>query len=725
MQLYPAVNPDKDRLISFEKFCRNSAEEVEMRHCFAETNAPCRVGCENLEFCTNFNNRPTSLFRSCTRENDLKAKTLYNDWSRRGGKIEMSWFGFEVDLLPVASCQPHMWKALACTIHIQPCSSYTGELTICKSDCLHMMHSCMDGRSDSNAMVNVEKVCEKLTRGSDTSKCISLSTYTKAAEPSKPKRASPSSSFDLSSLRPSSMTSSEQSYSRPCDAGDACAPGEVCLVERDACHHDQRDHCLTHTCVPGCTLSGGSEVTVPHGQLISMPLMTSLSTSTPRHHHRCFVSAVCDAGQQSRDPIVRLLDEGGVASAEAKCDRSQGHVTRRSCRLPDGGSADDFERFTWGCNTCVCMDGRPVCTKIKCPRVKDEEYLLPLQEAARKDGCSCEVPPCGNCVQSTYCAKDTCKHNERCVSTPRVCLTSPDQLCPQYECVPRHKKCRKLLSNAIVQMEGHFFENPYHRYRKYQDILSSSLFFSSLQVAKSNQKVCDVTGHTHDDICSLVDQSRRVHFAYSGNCKAECSSESAAPVCGFDGVTYESSCVATSSGVLVQHRGACTRGESCANVTCTEKVGTDCDVITPPGACCPICAGLFRVVFDRDLMRNFDAWKGPMTVNDVVMELGRFVDIYECRLYGHLTEEDDLAMMVVPREPTNLLTRACSSEAERIASLINKRHPRLTSRLALSPLLASRLVTTPPTDNGGSSRPPPPLGAALLLFLGHALLLLT
>lgn len=41
---------------------------------------PCKLGCNDLEFCTNFNNRPTSLFRSCSKQSDSAARKEFQNW---------------------------------------------------------------------------------------------------------------------------------------------------------------------------------------------------------------------------------------------------------------------------------------------------------------------------------------------------------------------------------------------------------------------------------------------------------------------------------------------------------------------------------------------------------------------------------------------------------------------------------------------------------------------
>lgn len=41
---------------------------------------PCKLGCNDMEFCTNFNNRPTSLFRSCSKQSDSVARKEFQNW---------------------------------------------------------------------------------------------------------------------------------------------------------------------------------------------------------------------------------------------------------------------------------------------------------------------------------------------------------------------------------------------------------------------------------------------------------------------------------------------------------------------------------------------------------------------------------------------------------------------------------------------------------------------
>ena len=44
----------------------------------------CTMGCDGLDFCTNFNNRPTELFRSCNKMADEGARKEVAMWTETG-----------------------------------------------------------------------------------------------------------------------------------------------------------------------------------------------------------------------------------------------------------------------------------------------------------------------------------------------------------------------------------------------------------------------------------------------------------------------------------------------------------------------------------------------------------------------------------------------------------------------------------------------------------------
>lgn len=83
-------------------------------------------------------------------------------------------------------------------------------------------------------------------------------------------------------------------------------------------------------------------------------------------------------------------------------------------------------------------------------------------------------------------------------------------------------------------------------------------------------------------------------------------------MCGADGNTYGSQCAATSRSVLVDYPGPCmavgvietqAKAQCGPPVQCAPLALEGCLGTTPPGACCPVCAGAIRVLY-RSVFRD-------------------------------------------------------------------------------------------------------------------------
>jgi len=79
---------------------------------------PCELGCDGLSFCTNFNNRPTELYRSCTPQADEAARSEVTLWQNQN---IIALPGLTLPLKPDEKCS-NIWKAVACTLQVKPCS---------------------------------------------------------------------------------------------------------------------------------------------------------------------------------------------------------------------------------------------------------------------------------------------------------------------------------------------------------------------------------------------------------------------------------------------------------------------------------------------------------------------------------------------------------------------------------------------------------------------------
>lgn len=119
-------------------------------------------------------------------------------------------------------------------------------------------------------------------------------------------------------------------------------------------------------------------------------------------------------------------------------------------------------------------------------------------------------------------------------------------------------------------------------------------------------------------MCYLVRAGRTL--AYKGPCRTGCNAEET--VCGIDGTTYTSECAALSQYIAVDYVGNCaavglvtdSAQPMCSSIICPPLPPGGCLAVTPPGACCPICAGALRILFSRkQIDRALYALQGTTT----------------------------------------------------------------------------------------------------------------
>lgn len=64
-------------------FCKQICSHINRRYYnnkYFLVDEPCELGCDGLSFCTNFNNKPTELFRSCNTQADEAARNDVALW---------------------------------------------------------------------------------------------------------------------------------------------------------------------------------------------------------------------------------------------------------------------------------------------------------------------------------------------------------------------------------------------------------------------------------------------------------------------------------------------------------------------------------------------------------------------------------------------------------------------------------------------------------------------
>lgn len=200
-------------------------------------------------------------------------------------------------------------------------------------------------------------------------------------------------------------------------------------------------------------------------------------------------------------------------------------------------------------------------------------------------------------------------------------------------------------------------------------------------------------------------------------------------VCGIDGVTYGSECEALSGELIeyclkietvkkmlkflefsmVDYAGQCqavgliddetTAGSRCPSVKCDKKLPKNCLGIVPPGACCPICGEVLRIVYSRkQIDRALYALRGKstesLTLKSILNSLQSLIKISQCYVSGYLTFETDIFVAVhsIHKNPTDVQIESCKREAEKLSILIRTKSHFITSDLGLSSLTVANIV---------------------------------
>ncbi|XP_077978597.1 reversion-inducing cysteine-rich protein with Kazal motifs-like [Glandiceps talaboti] len=631
----------------FDTRCQYQPKETELLRCIADVQEPCELGCTGLTYCQNFNGRPTEFFRSCTSRSDQGAEDDMSLWQE--GTIDLRFLETKIQVLDIRQCQPDMWKAIACALQIKPCHSKSHANLICKSDCISILSDCLD-HSRHDAYQTPESLCTMMSPSDDSAPCLSLQNY----------------------LAPSTRDERMHEVNVPCHSNpcsnETAGLHQLCQINRHTC--DYTDVCYDHSCASGCKLGEASKFLVPQGSYVQIPDLDSIQPG-------CF--KVCQCGSNN------LLED---------CDFVLCVDTSLKCK--EGGQIKDHHtHFHVDCNICSCYSGELICSLRQC--ISDESTD---EERRRYTGLPCDspdelIPVCGingrtypnahiarcvgltdnefeigSCSSKDPCDSSPCPGGQQCVPKRHTCLGTT--VCTQYVCVSSSVSC----------------------------------------AGEAHEPVCDKDGREHPNICTLYRRGK--HLSYRGRCQRACNEELAVTVCGQNGETFSSKCTAWSQRVTIDYNGPCQAvgflsddndTARCATVKCPKWDIASCNGIVPPGACCPICAGQLRILYSTFVSDEVAAiLKQPVSLETVLIELRRHISVAECDLYGYLSIEADVVVLVVPivANPTNLQVDACNKETLKLEALINSGSPLVSSFVHLS-LLTAAFATTSEIQTVSSS----------------------
>ncbi|XP_049826537.1 reversion-inducing cysteine-rich protein with Kazal motifs isoform X2 [Aethina tumida] len=622
----------------FNNKCLSQISEENLRNCIDEMEEPCELGCDGLSFCTNFNNRPTELFRSCKSEADEAARSDVTLWQNDNN---LTLPGLVLPLKTNSKCSQEMWKSVACTLQIKPCSRNTHGNQICREDCMEILSECVDwSRLYSNPHSKVtprhsaESICDTLSPEDPTASCIRLQDYRIPSE--------------YNQRITGQVTS-------PCK-GNPCEENEICLINKNCI---LGTNCQPFTCVPGCKLGEVSDYMVPEGTYVRIPI--------PNKHGYLKICKCQKNKIEDCQPLPR--------------------VNFIPCLL---GSRQELHNsyFNIDCNYCSCYAGEIVCSKKQC----ENGELSGRNAAYTTLPCNCPphyVPVCGRngitypsaclakCaglsdsdIEEHYPCQNPCKPNmcpvgQKCVPHPQICLSLVHKPCTQHECINGTANCSHLPRDPVCDIDNNQYDNScllaHH---------NAKLAYRGpcLNRCKYKGQVCGINGKTYLSECAAL--------------------------ADYVSVDYEGPCITL--GFITEDKSI-----ACVNVKCAPLVDQNCFGITPPGACCPICGGALRILYsrkqiDRGLYALQSQYFKPLNLQTTLKALERQIQLAQCALRGYVSIEQDLfvAVQSTEKNPSDIQLETCVREAEKIANLINNHSPRVESELSLSSLISATIIHT-------------------------------
>ncbi|KAF5280824.1 hypothetical protein FQR65_LT14931 [Abscondita terminalis] len=616
----------KDWSTSWEQFhlkCLSQASEEGLRNCIDEVEEPCELGCDGLSFCTNFNNRPTELFRSCTPRADEAARNDVAAWKTQNG---LNLPGFNLPLKNISECSMNTWKAIACTLHIKPCSRQSHGNQICRDICLDIISMCVNWPTVPSIDLTPESICNTLSPEKSDVSCVSLQNYLHPAH------------------NPYQPTSGQ--VSSPCK-GEPCEPDQICIVNRNCALGNA---CVPYKCVRGCKLGEVSEYVVPDGAYVRIPM--------PNNPKGCLQICKCSNG---------LIED----CQPLPC------VPLNPCVIGNNEYKEHGTVYNKECNTCSCFAEENICTKKLCKNHvengKDSMFTsMPCNYPPHY------IPVCGrngNTYPSSSLAKcaglndsdieygacpDPCKSNpcligQKCVPDTKVCLSLNQKPCLQYQCINGTINCHELPKDPVCDMENKEYKNACflaHHNSKF------AYKGPCLHNCKHTGRVCGINGKSYVSECAAW--ADLVSVDYAGPCVAV--------------------------GLISNTNAKQCAGVKCLQLPDPKCVG----VTPPGACCPLCGGAVKFLFSSKQIDRALYALQNKSTnsvsLNSLLKALERHVQVAQCGVKGFLSVEGDIFVIVQSTEkhPSQLQLEACVREAEKLVNLVNKQSPRIISELSLS-----------------------------------------
>lgn len=399
-------------LDGFEDYCLHDSSELVLQRCIDEVEFPAEVGCDGLSFCSNFNNRPTELFRNCNPRADNAAMNVFSMWKERN---VLNLTGVDFPIHNISYCLPDTWHAIACILQIKPTTTSQHFDQICWEDCFDILSKCMDWKRMTSSKLDAAAICSRLSPDSKAP-CISIKPY---LEPSD---------------RP--YLGNDLKIISPCRGQHCNATSEICEVNRNI---------NKPSCIKGCPMGEASSYLVPIGQYVR--ITSSISKG-------CY-------------KICKCAESGKIEKCQPlPC------VTPKGCQMGnrtiEHGASVNIE-----CNVCTCFAEEITCTKKQCRIAGISErafttlpcncppHFVPVCGRNGKTYPSACLAKCvglhdaeyefGPCESRNPCDNHDCPQGTVCFPNRNVCLSNMSKPCPQYRCGEKffENKLKLPLSSVL------------------------------------------------------------------------------------------------------------------------------------------------------------------------------------------------------------------------------------------------------------------------------------
>ncbi|XP_038222339.1 reversion-inducing cysteine-rich protein with Kazal motifs isoform X2 [Zerene cesonia] len=460
---------------NWQKFyseCLGDPQETELAECIEEVESPCSLGCAGLTYCSQLNNRPSSLFRSCSAQADLDAHLAVAE-QKGSGYVTVA--GMQLPLKNSTQCTTDVWKSVACALHVKPCTAKGHSSLLCMEDCVRVVSACVEW---SLAPLSAPALCARLAPPRRAAPCVPLSDFM-APSPEPP------------------LLSAGEAVRSPC-AGAPCNSSQVCALNRSCA---TTDSCTRYVCLDGCPLGDGSPYVVPIGSWVRVPMP-------------CASQKVCIK-------ICRCTNRGLT-----NCQPLPS-VALDNCRLHDK-IVKHGERYYMECNPCRCMSGERVCGRRACGRAalmtglpcNCPPHHLPVHTPARLYPNAC-LAKCAGATDGEIefgsraaCPSAACPRRHVCLPARSVCLSRLQLDCPQHACV-NISNCNAQPTNPVCDTDGQTHSNPCHLVMSGRKL---AYWGYCLQGCSSTGTVCGVNGVSYSSECASW--AEYVSVDYYGPCFA-------------------------------------------------------------------------------------------------------------------------------------------------------------------------------------------------------------